>query len=184
MKVSMVQESSRHASLQISDIEYHNFFKRNIGLITNCVLTFSKCVFSKYYASSSLAWYLAMIFVYSICFFLRMICSSFKSENLVIMQVLTTSRFWPEAYNLISVLYTVQRYYTSHFYSAFIFLLESKTSSMVEKSLNKSFQTSYTFLEGSKYQTSNDAVYPQFKSRNKHSSTLGLKDRKFLLGCI
>ena len=48
MKVSMVQESSRHASLQISDIEYHNFFKRIIVLITNCVLTFSKCVFSKY----------------------------------------------------------------------------------------------------------------------------------------
>ena len=58
MKVSMVQESSMHALLQISDIEFHNFFKRIIEvqvLITNCVLTFSKCVFSKYYASRSLA---------------------------------------------------------------------------------------------------------------------------------
>ena len=62
------------------------------------------------------------------------------------------------------------------FYSALIFLLEStKTSSMVEKSLNKFFQTSYTFLGGSKYQTSNDVIYPQFKSWNKHSSTLTLK---------
>ena len=49
MKVSMVQESSMHASLQISDTEYHNFLKKNnrsiLVLITNCVLTFSKCVF-------------------------------------------------------------------------------------------------------------------------------------------
>ena len=36
-----------------------------------------------------------------------------------------------------------------HFYSAFVFLLESiKTSSMVEKSLNKSFETSYAYLGG------------------------------------
>ena len=63
-----------------------------------------------------------------------------------------------------------------------MFLLKStKTSSMVEKSLSKSSQTSYTFLGDSKYQTSNDVVYPQFKSRNKHSSKLSLKDRKFLL---
>ena len=58
MKVSMARESSTRALLQISDIEYHNFFKRTIEvyvLITNCVLTFSKCVFSKYYASRSLA---------------------------------------------------------------------------------------------------------------------------------
>ena len=72
-------------------------------------------------------------------FFLRMIRSRFKSENLVIMQVLTASSFYPETYDLISALYTVQRYYASHFYSAFM-------SSMVEKSLNKSFQTSYTFF--------------------------------------
>ena len=60
MKVSMVQESSMHVSLQMSDIEYNNFFKRIIEvkvLITNCVLilTFSKCVFYKYYASRSLS---------------------------------------------------------------------------------------------------------------------------------
>ena len=45
-----------------------------------------------------------------------------------------------------------------------------KTSSMVEKSLNKSFQTSYTFLGASN-------MRPQFKPRNKHSSILSLKDR-------
>ena len=80
-----------------------------------------------------------------------MIRSSFKSENLVIIQIPTASSFWPETCNLISALYTVQRYCASHFYSAFMFLLESaKTSSMVEKSLNKSFQTSNTFLGGLK----------------------------------
>ena len=57
------------------------------------------------------------------------------------------------------------------FYSAFIFLLEfTKTSSMVEKTLNKSLQTSYT---------SNDLVYLQVKSQNKHSSTPCLKDKEF-----
>ena len=73
-----------------------------------------------------------------------------------------------------------------HFYSSFVFLALKfmKTSSIVEKSLNKSFQTSYTFLRGPKYQTSNDVVYPQFKSRNKHSRTLSLKYREFLLSCI
>ena len=37
----------------LSDIEFHNFVKRIIEvyvLIINCVSTFSKCVFSKYYA--------------------------------------------------------------------------------------------------------------------------------------
>ena len=86
-----------------------------------------------------------------------MICSSFKSENLVIMQILTASSFWPETYNLL-VHFTLYRYAmynilchetlsNFHFYSTFVFLLEStKTSSMAEKSLNKSFQTSYRFL--------------------------------------
>ena len=42
-----------------------------------------------------------------------------------------------------------------HVHSAFRFLLEfTKTSSMVEKTLNKSFQTSCTFFGASKYQTS------------------------------
>ena len=48
MKVSMVRESSMQASRQISAIEYHKFLKRIIDvqvLITNYVLTFSKCVF-------------------------------------------------------------------------------------------------------------------------------------------
>ena len=114
----------------------------------------------------------------------QMIYSSFKFENLVIMQVLTASSFWSTCQC------TVKRYYASHFvmklrilfnfYSALMFLLEStKTSSMVEKSLNKSFRTAYTFLGGSKYQTSNDVIYPQCKSLNKHSSTLTLKDREF-----
>ena len=33
MKVSMVGESSMQASLQMSDIEYHNFLKRIIELL-------------------------------------------------------------------------------------------------------------------------------------------------------
>ena len=127
---------------------------------------------------------------YSVCFFLRMIRSSFKSENLVIMQIFTASSFWPETYDL-SVHCTLygdtvhhilchETQNTVSFYSAFMFLLESmKASSVVEKTLSKSFQTSDTFLGGSKYQTSNDVVYPQFKFRNKLSSTLSLKDREF-----
>ena len=71
--------------------------------------------------------------MYSVCLFLRMIRSSFKSENFVLMQVFTASSFWPETYNLSvhNTLYTVQRYYESHFvmtprihfhfYSAFVF---------------------------------------------------------------
>ena len=54
MKVSMVRESSMHA---LSDIEFHNFFNRIIEvyiLITNCISTFSKCVFSKYYAKKDI----------------------------------------------------------------------------------------------------------------------------------
>ena len=73
-------------------------------------------------------WY----FVYSICFFLRMIHSSvlkFESENLVIMQALTASSFWPKHCNL-AVHFTVVRYYASHFMSGnpeylFIFTLPS-----------------------------------------------------------
>ena len=84
MKVSMVRETSMQASLQVSDIEYHNFLK---------ILTLLSC---------------------------------------------------------------------------FSVLESTKTSSKVEKSLNKSFQTLYTFLGGSEYQTSNNVGYP----RNKHSSTL------------
>ena len=61
-----------------------------------------------------------------------------------------------------------------------MFLLAfTKTSSMVQKTLNKSVQTLYTYWGGSKYQTSNDLVYPEFKSRNKHSNIRGLKDKKF-----
>ena len=52
---------------------------------------------------------------------------------------------------------------------------------MVEKSLNKSFKTSYTFL-GVQISDLNDVVYPQFESRNKHSSILTLTDREFPLG--
>ena len=52
MKVSLVQES-KHASLQISDIEYHNFLKRFMVLITNCVFTLHILRFSKYHASRS-----------------------------------------------------------------------------------------------------------------------------------
>ena len=73
-----------------------------------------------------------------------------------------------------------------HFYSAFVFFSTCIYEDFLNsrKSLNKYFQTLYTFLGGSKYQTSSDVVYPQFKSRNKHSSTLGLKDGGILLGCI
>ena len=61
-----------------------------------------------------------------------------------------------------------------------------KTSSVVEKTLNKYFQTSCTFFflgGGSKCQTSNDLFFtPQFKSRNKHSSTPCPEDREFPSG--
>ena len=77
-----------------------------------------------------------------------MIYSSFKSENLVIMQVLTASSFWPTCqctvhckYILCITFYVMKPRILFHFYSALMFLLESmKTSSMVEKSLNKSFK--------------------------------------------
>ena len=153
-----------------------------------------------YFLSTMLqeVWHNIWQFVYWICFFLRMIRSSFKAENLVIMQVLTTSSCWPETYNLsvYCILYTVERHYALHFMSLnpeyfFISTLFScfipeftNTSPVVQKSLNKSFQTSYTFSGDSKYQTLDDVVYPQFKSRNKHSSTLSLKDRELSLGCI
>ena len=135
------------------------------------------------------------------------ICSSFESENLVIMQVLTASSFGlkPITYQCtvhctdipcITFFVTKPRK-LFHLYFAFAFLLEfTKTSSMVEKSLNggSKYQTlndvvypqfKEKSLNGdSKYQTLNDVVYPQFKSRNKHSSNLSLKGRRFPLGCI
>ena len=86
-----------------------------------------------------------------------MIRSSFKSENLVIMQVLTASSFWPETYNL-SVHCTLYRDTTHHMlchetqntFSLLlcfhVFIRIHKDFSMVEKRLNKSFQTSCTFL--------------------------------------
>ena len=70
-------------------------------------------------------------------------CSSFKSESLVIMQALAASSFWPEPYNL-SVRFTVARYYASHstlgnpeYLFTFTLLLRillefTKTSVMVE----------------------------------------------------
>ena len=84
--------------------------------------------------------------------------ASFKSENLVIIQVLTASSFWPEIVKL-SVHCTLHRdtmhhilcYETQTTFSLLlcflVFLLETmKTSSIIGKSLNKSFQTLYTFL--------------------------------------
>ena len=89
--------------------------------------------------------------------------ASFKSENLVIMQVLTASSFWPEIVKL-SVHCTLYRdtmhhilcYETQTTFSLLlcfrVFVLETmKTSSIIGKCLNKSFQTLYTFLGGSKY---------------------------------
>ena len=123
-----------------------------------------------------------------------MIHPSFTFENLVIMQVLTASSFWPETYNLsvhcteilCITFYVMKPRLRFHFYSAFVFFSTRIYEDFLNsrKSLNKSFQTLFTFLGGSKYQTSNNVVCPQFKSRNKHSSTLSVKDRELLLSCI
>ena len=96
--------------------------------------------------------------MYLIYFFLRMIMSSFKSENLVIMQVLTASSFCLKSLSYQSTVhcteilcitsYVMKSRLLFHYYSAFLFfILESmKTSSIIGKSLNKFFQTLYTFL--------------------------------------
>ena len=114
--------------------------------------------------------------------------SSFKSENLVIMRVLTASIVCSETYNL-SVHCTLYRDSRHHILchktqNTFSFLICFCVFARIYEhffngskiSLNKSFKTSYTFLRGSKYQTSSDVVHPQFKSPNTHSSTLRLKD--------
>ena len=53
MKVSMVQESSMHALLQISNTEYDNLFKRITEVLGPdyklCIDILKLCVFSKYY---------------------------------------------------------------------------------------------------------------------------------------
>ena len=104
------------------------------------------------------------------------------------MQALTASSFFNLSVlrDIIPVciaFYVRKRRILVHFYSAFMFLLEfTKTSSMVKKgTLNKSFQISYTFLKGSKYQTSNDLVYPQLSSKMS-TLTPSIKDKEFPSG--
>ena len=88
-----------------------------------------------------------------------MIRSSFKSEKLVIVQVLTATSFGlkPITYQCAVhctdipciTFYVVKPRIVFNFTLLSCFFLEStKTSSMVEKNLNKYFKTSFTFFLG------------------------------------
>ena len=122
-----------------------------------------------------------MIFVYSICFSLRL-----KSENLVIMQVLTASSFGPTdqctvhcTEILCITFYVMKPRILLHFYSALMFLLEStKTSSMVEKVLINLFKLHIHFWGPPNIRPQMMLFTLNLSPEILHSSTLTLKDRE------